>query len=79
MDTGFRRYDGFFFRLQRLVDFTVAKSLNSLRTRNPQQYLPLPGEPPVVDHQSAVLDDFDARLGEDFSGVVVANAGLKPD
>jgi hypothetical protein len=36
MDTGFRRYDGFYFRLQCLLNFTVAKSLHSLRTRNPK-------------------------------------------
>jgi hypothetical protein len=39
----------------------------------------VPGEPPVVDHESAVLDDFDSRLGENFRCVVVADAGLKPN
>ena len=75
-----RRYDGCLFRL-RLKEFSVRKLLNVFGAEPETQTrtILIAGEPPVVDHQSAVLNDFDACLGEYLCGFVVANAGLKPD
>ncbi len=43
-------------------------------------FLPLrPGQASVLDHQAAVLDDFDAGPSELFRNNIVANARLKPD
>jgi hypothetical protein len=33
----------------------------------------------VIDHQSAILHDFDAGFGENFRSGVIADAGLQPD
>jgi hypothetical protein len=36
------------------------------------------GEPPVVDHESAILHDLDAGFGKDFCRRIVAYPELKP-
>jgi len=46
--------------------------------RRPSRFLDC-GCPPVLDHQAAVLHDFDACFGELFRDSVIANAGLKPN
>jgi hypothetical protein len=33
----------------------------------------------VIDHQSAVLYDFNPRFGENLGGGIVADTRLKPD
>jgi hypothetical protein len=45
---------------------------SKLKTRN-SKLIPT-GEPPVIDHESAVLHDFDSGLGESLCRAVIANA-----
>ena len=33
----------------------------------------------MIDHEAAILNDFDASIGKYFGGGIVANPGLKPD
>ena len=40
---------------------------------------PCTGEPPVIDHKSAILDHLYPGLGEDFRRGIVAYAALKPN
>jgi hypothetical protein len=66
------------FNVQGRDDKLNSETLN-LEPLNFEQRALVPGEPPVVDHESAVLDDFNSGLGEDFRRRVVANARLEPD
>ena len=51
------------------------RASEELEILNPRrETLLLSGEPPVIDHQSAVLHDFDAGFGEDLRRGIVTNA-----